>query len=263
MHGSRDHGEGFGFHCRWPTGLFFPTLSFVFHGAGRMRLRGCYEGTFSRSLLRSLDACRGGTAKRLEMQLRTALWGEKHCQPRQETPSSAEREFGTEKHAQCKKKQTLNIHLPVRVTFESHSAFAMTEPGTPHLGTPSPERPTASVSTSDSNSLRRSVERLFKRPMAAKGGGALTSTASAATENTSKSASKQPVVSTEIAASPELRRGTTAPPLSERELAPTHLSHDARYETLKQTTPTGGWRPSHARGTWVRILLIQHRQLGH
>lgn len=194
MHGSRDHGEGFGFHWRWPTGLFSPPLlSFAFPGAGRMRLRGCYEGTFSRFLLRSLDACRGGTAKRLEMQLRTALWGENHCQPRQETPSSAEREFGTEKHAQCKKKQTLNKHI-FACACHIQISLCIRHDGTRHSPprNPSPERPTASVSTSDSNSLRRSVERLFKRPMAAKGGGALTSTASAATENTSKSASKQP-----------------------------------------------------------------------
>lgn len=56
------------------------------------------------------------------MHLRTALCGENHCQPRQETPSPAEREFGTEKHAQCKKKQTLNKHTfacacHIRVSF--------------------------------------------------------------------------------------------------------------------------------------------------
>lgn len=130
---------------------------------------------------------------------------------------------------------------------ESHFAFDMAEPGTPPPGAPSPERPTACVSSSDSNSLRRSVERLFKRPMAAKGHCASTSTASAATGSTPKPPSKQAVVSTEVSASPELGRGTTAPPLSERELAPSRLSDDARYETLKQTTPTwGGWRPSHA-----------------
>lgn len=38
----------------------------------------------------ALDACRGGTAMCLEMQLQTAPWGENHCQPRKETPSSAE-----------------------------------------------------------------------------------------------------------------------------------------------------------------------------
>lgn len=151
----------------------------------------------------------------------------------------------------------------MRVTFESlffaresHSAFAMTEPGTPHLGTPSPERPTASVSTSDSNSLRRSVERLFKRPMAAKGGGASTSTASVATGNTSKSASKQPVVSTEIAASPDLRRETTARPLSKRGLAPSPLSHDARYETDERTMQSG------QDGDHL-MLMRYYLQLGH
>lgn len=194
----------------------------------------------------ALEACRGGTAKCLEMQLQTALWGEKHSQPRTETPSSAEREIGNEKHAQCKKTQKPDayLRLPVqaacvhlRVSFHclwrlelcvrvSHSAFAMAEPGTPQLGVPSPGQPTASVSTSDSNSLRRSVERLFKRSMAAEKDGDSTSTASAATGNTCNSPSKQFVVSAKAAPSPGLRRETTARPLPERELAPSLFQED-------------------------------------
>lgn len=63
----------------------------------------------------ALDACRGGTAKCLEMQLQTALWGENHGQPRTETPSSAEREIGNEKHAQCKKTQKPDAYLRLPV----------------------------------------------------------------------------------------------------------------------------------------------------
>lgn len=270
MHGSRDHGEGFGFHWRWPTRAllsphFFRIPWCRLDHPTWTRLRGCYEGTFFRPLIErgtSATACRGGTAKCLEMPLQTAPWGENHCQSGKETPCTAEREFGNEgkrKHGQSppqKETHDASLHLPVleacahthpslfplplarRAPFarESHFAFDMAEPGTPPPGAPSPERPTACVSSSDSNSLRRSVERLFKRPMAAKGHCASTSTASAATGSTPKSPSKQAVVSTEVSASPELGRGTTAPPLSERELAPTPLSRDARYGILEQTT---------------------------
>lgn len=234
-------------------------------GAGRMRLRGCYEGTFSRSLLRSLDACRGGTAKRLEMQLRTALWGENHCQPRQETPSSAEREFGTEKHAQCKKKQTLNKHTfacacHIRISLcirhdgtrhspprnpQSRAAYRFRE----HLG----QQQLAAVSREAFQAAHgRQRGRCLDVDCQRRDGKHLQVRFEATCRlNRNRSISR---VATGNNCAPIVGKGIGSDP-------PVPRCKVRNSQT--DNTNWGGRRPSHARGTWVRILLIQHRQLEH
>lgn len=242
-----------------------PPLSFAFPGAGRMRLRGCCEGTFSRSLLRSLDVCRGGTAKRLEMQLRTALGGENHCQPRQETPSSAEREFGTEKHAQCKKKQTLNKHTfacacHIRISLcirhdgtrhspprnpQSRAAYRFRE----HFG----QQKLAAVSREAFQAAHgRQRGRCLDVDCQRRDGKHLQVRFEATCRlNRNRSISR---VATGNNCAPIVGKGIGSDP-------PVPRCKVRNSQT--DNTNWGGWRPSHARRTWVRILLIQHRQLGH
>lgn len=57
MHGSRDHGEGFGFHWRWPTGLFSPP-PFI-------RIPWCREDEAERLLRRDFFSVPPEVARRL------------------------------------------------------------------------------------------------------------------------------------------------------------------------------------------------------